>query len=79
MAAIVNMKSLKQDRQDRAAMERQAASLFRRLLKSERGCAGPGAHLTPPGEREAMARRVKAIEAEILKIRRQIRRIGAGR
>lgn len=75
----VSARSLKQAQRDRAMLERQAISLFRRLLKSERGRAGPGAALLSLRERDVIARRVKTIETEILKIRRQIRRIGAGR
>ena len=75
---VVNMKNLKQMRRERAAMERQALRLFRALLKSERGRSGASAHLMPPREREAIARRVRVIESEILKIRRALRKIGAG-
>jgi hypothetical protein len=76
---VVNMKNLKHMRRERVAMERQAATLFRALLKSERGRSGPSAHLTSPKEREAVARRVRVIESEILKIRRALRKIGGGR
>ena len=75
---VVILVSLKQARKERVVMERQALTLFRALLKSERGRSGPSAHLTSPKDRAATARRVKTVEAEILKIRRQIRRIGAG-
>ncbi len=60
-------------------MERQALTLFRALLKSERGRSGPSAHLTSPKDRAATAQRVRTIETEILKLRRQIRKLGAGR
>jgi hypothetical protein len=76
---VVSMLTLKQARKERVVLERQASALFRALLKSERGRSSPYAHLTSPKDRAATARRVKTIEAEILKIRRQIRRIGAGR
>jgi hypothetical protein len=76
---VVNMKSLKQARKERVAMERRASVLFRALRKTERGRSGPGARLMPPKEREAMSRRVRVIEGEILKLRRAIRKIGAGR
>ncbi len=76
--ATVTMMSLKQARRERVALERQAISLFRMLLKSERGRSGPGAHLMPPKEREAVARRVKTVDAEIRKIRKAIRKIGRG-
>jgi uncharacterized protein involved in exopolysaccharide biosynthesis len=75
----VSMRSIKQAQRERAALERQAVALFRSLLKSERNRAGAGARLLSPREREAMGRRVKTIEGEILKLRRQIRKIGAGR
>ena len=75
----VSMRSIKQAHRERAALERQAVALFRSLLKSERNRAGAGARLLSPRERDVMARRVRVIESEILKIRRQIRRIGAGR
>jgi predicted hotdog family 3-hydroxylacyl-ACP dehydratase len=75
----VSMQSIKQARRERVMLERQAIALFRSLLKSERNRAGLGAHLLSPREREAMARRVKTIEGEILKLRRQIRKLGAGR
>lgn len=75
----VNMRSLKHAQRERATLERQALTLFRSLLRSERGRAGLGAHLLSPREREAMAKRVKTIETEILKLRRQIRKLGAGR
>ena len=73
--AIVNMVNLKQARKERVAMERQASVLFRALLKAERGRTGP---LMPPREREALARRVTVIDGEIRKIRRAIRKLGAG-
>jgi hypothetical protein len=73
------MATLKQVRKDRVRLERQSCTLFRALLKAERGRAGPSAHLTSPKEREAIARRVRVIESEILKIRRALRKIGAGR
>lgn len=76
--ATVNMKSLKQMRRERVSLERQTISLFRMLLKSERGRAGPGVRLLPPRERDAMARRVKVLDTEIRKLRREIRKIGAG-
>ena len=76
---VVNMKNLKQMRRERAAMERQALTLFRALLKSERGRSGASAHLMSPKCRAATARRIKTIESEILKLRRAIRRVGAGR
>ena len=75
----VNMRSLKHAQRERATLERQALTLFRSLLRSERGRAGLGAHLLSPREREAMAKRVKTVETEILKLRRQIRKLGAGR
>ncbi|MDA8191917.1 MAG: hypothetical protein M0Z68_10755 [Gammaproteobacteria bacterium] len=75
----VNLRSIKQAQRERAALERQAVALFRVLMKSERNRAGLGARLLSPRERDAMARRVKTIEGEILKLRRQIRKLGAGR
>ncbi|MDA8119750.1 MAG: hypothetical protein M0Z85_06815 [Gammaproteobacteria bacterium] len=75
----VSMRSIKQAQRERAALERQAVALFRSLLKSERNRAGAGARLLSPRDREAMARRVKTVETEILKLRRQIRKLGAGR
>ena len=75
----VNMRSLKHAQRERAALERQALTLFRSLLRSERGRAGAGARLLSPREREAVGRRVRTIETEILKLRRQIRKIGGGR
>jgi hypothetical protein len=73
------MMSLKQARRERVVLERQAISLFRMLLKSERGRSGSGAHLMPPKEREAVARRVDVIDGEIRKLRRAVRKIGAGK
>ena len=75
----VTPRSIKQAQRERAALERQAVALFRVLMKSERNRAGLGARLLSPRERDAMARRVKTIEGEILKLRRQIRKLGAGR
>lgn len=74
----VNMKSLVRVRKERVALERQACTLFRALLKAERGRSGPSAPLLRPKGREVIARRVKVIESEIRKIRRQIRKIGGG-
>ena len=73
--ATVDMVNLKQARKERVAMERQASVLFRALLKAERGRSGP---LMPPRERQALARRVAAIDAEIRKIRRALRKLGVG-
>jgi hypothetical protein len=72
------MQSLVKARRDRAGLERQALALFRVLLKAERGRTGLGPRLLSPRDREAMARRVKTIESEILKLRRALRRIRAG-
>jgi hypothetical protein len=74
--ATVNMMSLKQVRRERIALERQASTLFRALLKAERGRSGP---LMPPRERQALAKRVTVIDGEIRKIRRALRKLGAGR
>ena len=74
--AIVSMLTLKQVRKDRVRLERQASALFRALLKAERGRSGP---LVPPRERQALAKRVAVIDGEIRKIRRALRKIGAGR
>lgn len=74
----VNMQSIVQVRRERVALERQALVLFRALLKSERGRTGPGAVAMSPAGRAVMARRVKTIETEILKIRRAIRKLGIG-
>jgi hypothetical protein len=74
----VSSKSLVKARQEREALERQAAGLFRALLKAERGRSGPGAALMPARERLAREERVKLIDAEIRKLRRALRRIGAG-
>ena len=73
---VVSMLTLKQARKERLAMERQASVLFRALLKAERGRSGP---LMPPRERQALTKRVAVIDAEIRKIRRALRKIGAGR
>ena len=73
--ATVNMATLKQVRKDRVRLERQASVLFRALLKAERGRSGP---LMPPRERQALAKRVAVIDGEIRKIRRALRKIGAG-
>ena len=73
---VVNMVSLKQARKERVAMERQACTLFRALLKAERGRNGS---LVPPRERRARAQRVAVIDAEIRKVRRALRKIGGGR
>lgn len=72
---VVSMKSLKQARRERVVMERQAISLFRMLLRSERGRSGP---LMSPREKQALAKRVTVIDGEIRKIRRALRKIGAG-
>ena len=73
---VVNMTNLKHLRRERVVMERQALTLFRALLKAERGRSGP---LMPPRERQALAKRVAVIDGEIRKIRRAIRKLGAGR
>lgn len=76
--AINTMRPIVQVRKDRVALERQAMTLFRTLLKAERGRAGLGAIAMSPAGRAVMARRVRTIDSEIQKIRRTIRKMGIG-
>ncbi len=75
---ITGMQSIVKMRKERVALERQALMLFRQLLKSERGRSGHGARAMSPAGRDAMSRRVRTIDGEILKIRKAIRRLGIG-
>lgn len=73
--AINNMQSIVQMRKNRVALERQALSIFRVLLKAERKRKAPGLSRLSAKTRDDQSRRVKVLETQISQIRREIRKI----